>query len=62
MPDDLWTMKNNNWLYKKNNLHIIALKFSIFANYNLNVYFLWITTTKVSKFAGSGQNTKFRPF
>ena len=41
---------------------ITALKFRTFVNYNLNVYFLRITATKVSKFANSGQNIEFRPF
>ena len=41
-----------------NNLRIIALKFSNFANYCINVYFLLITAIKVSKFANSGQKHK----
>ena len=36
----------------KNNMYLAALKFS---NYGVNVYFLRITATIVSKFIGLGQ-------
>ena len=46
-----------------NNLRLIVLKFSTFANYNLNVYFLRIIATNVSKFKGELRplNLKFQP-
>ena len=46
-----------------NNLRLIVLKFSTFGNYNLNVYFLRIIATNVSKFKGELRplNLKFQP-
>ena len=48
--------KDRDLIYNRNNLPIINLKFSVFMNYNLNVYFLLIITIKVSVYKFTPKN------